>query len=95
MEFAAWPLQSERVAPRHVRPTRGSSRSRPPARRSAADTLTGEVKAEQAKLLWADALFLQFPLWRFTIPAILKGWVASHEERRYMRHPFRLTWFHR
>lgn len=41
----------------------------------AADALTPDVKAEQDKLLWADILILQFPLWWFTMPAILKGWV--------------------
>jgi NAD(P)H dehydrogenase (quinone) len=41
----------------------------------AADALTADVKAEQEKLLWADVLILQFPLWWFTMPAILKGWV--------------------
>lgn len=41
----------------------------------AADMLTRDVEAEQQKLLWADALILQFPLWWFTMPAILKGWV--------------------
>jgi NAD(P)H dehydrogenase (quinone) len=39
------------------------------------DTLTDDVKAEIDKLLWADVLILQFPLWWFTMPAILKGWV--------------------
>jgi len=39
------------------------------------DTLTQDVKAEIEKLLWADTLILQFPLWWFTMPAILKGWV--------------------
>lgn len=38
-------------------------------------TLTDDVKAEIEKLLWADVLILQFPLWWFTMPAILKGWV--------------------
>lgn len=41
----------------------------------AANALTPDVRAEQDKLLWADALILQFPLWWFTMPAILKGWV--------------------
>jgi NAD(P)H dehydrogenase (quinone) len=41
----------------------------------AADTLTADVKAEQEKLLWADVLILQFPLWWYSMPAILKGWV--------------------
>lgn len=37
--------------------------------------LTEDVKAEQEKLLWADVLILQFPLWWYNMPAILKGWV--------------------
>jgi NAD(P)H dehydrogenase (quinone) len=41
----------------------------------AAGALTADVKAEQDNLLWADMLILQFPLWWYTMPAILKGWV--------------------
>ncbi|WP_207478206.1 NAD(P)H-dependent oxidoreductase [Arenibaculum pallidiluteum] len=33
-----------------------------------------DVAAEQKKLLWADAVILQFPMWWFSVPAILKGW---------------------
>ncbi|MCA1491914.1 NAD(P)H-dependent oxidoreductase [Sinorhizobium alkalisoli] len=40
-----------------------------------AKALTEDVSAEIEKLLWADVLILQFPLWWFTMPAILKGWV--------------------
>jgi NAD(P)H dehydrogenase (quinone) len=40
-----------------------------------ANALTDDVKAEIEKMLWADVLILQFPLWWFTMPAILKGWV--------------------
>ncbi|MCV9935604.1 NAD(P)H-dependent oxidoreductase [Boseaceae bacterium BT-24-1] len=40
-----------------------------------AGALTDDVKAEIEKLLWADTLILQFPLWWYTMPAILKGWV--------------------
>jgi NAD(P)H dehydrogenase (quinone) len=40
-----------------------------------AGTQTPDVAAEQAKLLGADAVILQFPLWWFSMPAILKGWV--------------------
>jgi NAD(P)H dehydrogenase (quinone) len=40
-----------------------------------ANALTEDVKAEIEKLLWADVLILQFPLWWFSMPAILKGWV--------------------
>ena len=38
-------------------------------------TQAADVAAEQAKLLWADAVILQFPLWWFGMPAILKGWI--------------------
>jgi NAD(P)H dehydrogenase (quinone) len=34
-----------------------------------------DIAREQQKLLWADTVILQFPLWWFSMPAILKGWV--------------------
>jgi len=34
-----------------------------------------DIAEEQAKLLWADAVILQFPIWWYGMPAILKGWV--------------------
>jgi NAD(P)H dehydrogenase (quinone) len=60
-----------------------------------AGALTPDVTAEQEKLLWADTVILQFPLWWYTMPAILKGWVdrvfsfhfaygvGVHDETRY------------
>lgn len=36
---------------------------------------SADIAAEQAKLLWADAVIFQFPLWWFSMPAIMKGWV--------------------
>ncbi|MGO4261861.1 NAD(P)H-dependent oxidoreductase [Lysobacter sp. TAB13] len=59
------------------------------------DSLTGDVRREQDKLRWADAVILQFPLWWFSMPAILKGWVdrvyaygfaygvGEHSDRRW------------
>ncbi|PMS15262.1 NAD(P)H dehydrogenase [Trinickia dabaoshanensis] len=38
-------------------------------------TQSADIAAEQDKLKWADAVILQFPLWWFSMPAILKGWV--------------------
>jgi NAD(P)H dehydrogenase (quinone) len=38
-------------------------------------TQSKDIAIEQDKLLWADAVILQFPLWWFSMPAILKGWV--------------------
>ncbi len=34
-----------------------------------------DIAREQDKLRRADALILQFPLWWFSMPAIMKGWV--------------------
>ena len=34
-----------------------------------------DLQAEMAKVLWCDCLIFQFPLWWFSMPAILKGWV--------------------
>ena len=34
-----------------------------------------EIQAEIDKLLWCDLLILQFPLWWFSVPAIMKGWI--------------------
>src|SRR5581483_301378 len=36
---------------------------------------TADVDWEQQKLLAADAVIFQFPLWWFGMPAILKGWI--------------------
>lgn len=54
-------------------------------------TIAEDIKAEQAKLARADLLILQFPLWWFSPPAILKGWFdrvfargfAYHAGRKY------------
>lgn len=37
-------------------------------------TIATDIAAEQAKLAAADLLILQFPIWWFGMPAILKGW---------------------
>lgn len=34
-----------------------------------------DIQAEMEKLDWCDVLIFQFPLWWFSMPAILKGWV--------------------
>lgn len=34
-----------------------------------------DVALEQEKVMWADLVIFQFPLWWFGMPAILKGWV--------------------
>lgn len=38
-------------------------------------TLSSDILTEQKKLRECDLLIFQFPLWWFSMPAILKGWV--------------------
>ena len=45
------------------------------AHAAAHDGFAPEIQAEMDKLFWCDALILQFPLWWFSLPAMLKGWV--------------------
>lgn len=37
--------------------------------------LSADIRAEQAKIRGSDLLVLQFPLWWYGVPAILKGWI--------------------
>lgn len=41
----------------------------------AAGSQSDDIRQEQEKLLWADVVVLQFPLWWFSVPAIMKGWI--------------------
>lgn len=34
-----------------------------------------DIKGEMDKVLWADVIIFQFPIWWSNFPAILKGWV--------------------
>jgi NAD(P)H dehydrogenase (quinone) len=34
-----------------------------------------DIEAEVAKIEWCDLMIWQFPLWWFSLPAVLKGWV--------------------
>ncbi|MEH2260767.1 NAD(P)H-dependent oxidoreductase [Nostoc sp.] len=36
---------------------------------------TPEIEVEIQKVEWCDLMIWQFPLWWFSVPAILKGWV--------------------
>jgi NAD(P)H dehydrogenase (quinone) len=82
-DFPTWPA-AERLVPARASKEAFSN-----------NTLTPDVKAEIDKLLWADLLILQFPLWWYAMPAILKGWVdrvyaygfaygvGEHSDRRW------------
>ncbi|WMJ68966.1 NAD(P)H-dependent oxidoreductase [Stenotrophomonas sp. 24(2023)] len=56
-------------------PARPYQASRDSQQAYASGQQSADIAAEQDKLRWADVLILQFPLWWFSMPAILKGWV--------------------
>lgn len=37
-------------------------------------TFSDDIAAEIDKVMWCDLLILQFPLWWYSVPAIMKGW---------------------
>ena len=37
--------------------------------------LSADISLEINKIIWADHIIFQFPLWWFSTPAILKGWL--------------------
>jgi NAD(P)H dehydrogenase (quinone) len=39
------------------------------------NSFTEDINSEQDKVFWCDLMIWQFPLWWFSTPAILKGWV--------------------
>jgi len=45
------------------------------AHAAASRGFAADVQGELDKLFWCDTLILQFPMWWFGLPAILKGWV--------------------
>ncbi len=49
--------------------------SREQAHAFAQGSHSADVRAEQAKVAAADVLLLHFPMWWFSMPAIMKGWV--------------------
>jgi NAD(P)H dehydrogenase (quinone) len=39
------------------------------------DNIPLDIKREMDKVLWADVIIFQFPVWWSNFPAILKGWI--------------------
>lgn len=42
---------------------------------TAHDGFSPELEAEMRKVEWCDLMIWQFPLWWFSVPAVLKGWM--------------------
>lgn len=56
-------------------------------------TLPADIRAELDLVLWCDLLILSFPLYWFSVPAILKGWIdrvllsgVTYGGRRFYNH---------
>ena len=45
------------------------------AHHAAVNAVAEDVRLSQEHILWADNLILQFPLWWWSLPAQMKGWV--------------------
>lgn len=43
-------------------------------RAAAENVFAADIAAEQERVLWADMIIFQFPIWWQSAPAILKGW---------------------
>jgi NAD(P)H dehydrogenase (quinone) len=48
------------------------------------NTLAADIAEEVANVLWADLLVLNFPIYWFSVPAIMKGWI----DRVFLSGPF-------
>ena len=56
-----------------------------------------DIETELQKVAWCDVMIWQFPLWWFSVPAVLKGWVdrvfamgrAYRNEQMFETGPFR------
>lgn len=42
---------------------------------ASAGSFSSDLRAEMDKLLWADTVIFQFPIWWLGMPAIMKGWI--------------------
>jgi NAD(P)H dehydrogenase (quinone) len=69
-----WKSQVDREDFPDLTPDKGLRVAYASAAATASNTLTDDVKREQEKLLWADVVIFQFPMWWLGMPAILKGW---------------------
>ena len=69
-----WKSQVDRADFPHLSPEARLKVAHASAEATASNTLTDDVKREQEKLLWADTVIFQYPMWWMGMPAILKGW---------------------
>ena len=56
-------------------------------------TTVDDVAEEHDNLIWADAVIIQFPLWLYGMPAILKGWCERVLSEGFAHEPSKNCWF--
>ena len=57
------------------------------------NTTADDVTEEHKNLSWADAVIIQFPLWLYGMPAILKGWCERVLSEGFAHEPSNNRWF--
>lgn len=58
-----------------------------------AGTTAPDIAAEHDNLKWADVVVLQFPLWLYGLPAMLKGWCERVLSEGVAHRPAENVWF--
>ena len=58
-----------------------------------ASTTAADIAAEHDNLMWADVVILQFPLWLYGLPAMLKGWCERVLSEGVAHRPGENIWF--
>jgi NAD(P)H dehydrogenase (quinone) len=56
-------------------------------------TTVNDIAEEHENLIWADAVIIQFPLWLYGMPAILKGWCERVLSEGFAHEPAKNLWF--
>ena len=55
--------------------------------------ISQEIREEHQNLLWAELVIIQFPMWLYSMPAILKGWCERVLTEGFAHQPSKNKWF--
>ena len=59
------------------------------------NTTSSDIKNEHDNIEWSDIIILQFPLWLYGMPAILKGWCDRVLSEGFAHQPQKNLWFNK
>ncbi|MBL42331.1 MAG: hypothetical protein CMM49_06725 [Rhodospirillaceae bacterium] len=57
------------------------------------NTTSSDIEYEHKNIQWSDIIILQFPLWLYGMPAILKGWCDRVLSEGFAHQPSKNLWF--